>query len=73
MGSNPGSAILFVFGLAVLNAVGLAFANYFGTLVFLDTLATAMAGLSCVPFGVFSGAIVGLVTNLLLSRQRPPT
>jgi hypothetical protein len=69
MGSNPGYAIVFVFGLAVLNVVGLAFANYFGTLVFLDTLATAMAGLSCFPFGVFSGAIVGLATNLLISRQ----
>jgi hypothetical protein len=59
--------IAFLVGLAAMNTIGLCFANGFGTLIFLDTLATAMAGLACRPFGVWSGPIVGILSNLMIA------
>jgi hypothetical protein len=67
MTGNFGDELIFIVALAVMNTVGLVFANYFGTLIFLDTLATAMAGLACRPFAVFSGLIVGLLSNLMIA------
>ena len=48
----------------VLNVGGLIAANFFETLVFLDTVGTAMAGLA---YGPLAGMIVGLITNLVIS------
>lgn len=48
----------------VLNVGGLIAANFFETLVFLDTVGTAMAGLA---YGPVAGMIVGLITNLVIS------
>lgn len=61
------NAVIFFVGLPVLNLTGLWFANYFGTLVFLDTIATAMAGLACNQLGFFAGAIVGVLSNLMIA------
>jgi len=49
--------------LILLNILGSLAATYFETLIFLDTLGTAVAGLI---FGPLAGVLVGLVTNLLL-------
>jgi hypothetical protein len=51
----------------VLNVGGLFAANFFETLVFLDTVGTAMAGLA---YGPFAGVIVGLITNLVIGGPR---
>jgi hypothetical protein len=48
----------------VLNIGGLIAANFFETLVFLDTVGTAMAGLA---YGPWAGMTVGLLTNLAIS------
>ncbi len=49
--------------LMVFNVAGLLVANYFGTIVFLDTVGTAIAGLA---FGPWAGAAVGLATNVVI-------
>ncbi len=48
----------------VLNVGGLVAANFFETLVFLDTVGTAMAGLA---YGPIAGMALGLITNLVIS------
>lgn len=50
--------------LLLLNVTGLLAANFFGTMVFMDTVGTAMAGLA---YGIWAGIAVGLTTNLLVS------
>jgi hypothetical protein len=52
--------------LIVFNVIGLELANYFGTMVFFDTLGTAIAGLA---FGPWAGAGVGLATNLVIGLK----
>lgn len=59
-------------GLAVVNVIGLWFANYFRLLIFLDTVATAVAGIYfgvIQPWGtlsgVWAGITVGVATNLI--------
>jgi hypothetical protein len=52
--------------LIVFNIIGLELANYFGTMVFFDTLGTAVAGLA---FGPWAGAAVGLATNLVIGLK----
>jgi energy-coupling factor transport system substrate-specific component len=49
--------------LIVLNFAGLTIAHYFGTMVFLDTVGTAMAGMA---FGPWQGALIGLLTNVVI-------
>jgi hypothetical protein len=49
--------------LIVLNFGGLTLAHYFSTMVFLDTVGTAIAG---VAFGPWQGAVVGLLTNVVI-------
>ncbi|MGH6850329.1 MAG: hypothetical protein ACREDD_07770 [Methylocella sp.] len=51
--------------LVVLNFLGAKAAQYFGTMVFLDTVGTAIAGLQ---FGPLEGAVVGFVTNLATGK-----
>ena len=66
--------VLFVFGLIALNLLALVFATYFQTLLFLDTLATAIAAFAAPQWfpdhwyvGPAAGAVVGLLTNLSIS------
>ena len=52
--------------LIAFNVIGLELANYFSTMVFFDTLGTAIAGLA---FGPLAGASVGLITNLAIGLK----
>ncbi len=71
----------FALGLVFFNALALGFANHFRTLIFLDTIATAIAAFSghhyLPALGAWAdpvlGAVVGLATNLLvgLGKYRP--
>jgi hypothetical protein len=69
---------IMILGLALINVVGLWFANYFRLLIFLDTLATAVAGVYFgvhqpwgAASGVIAGALVGLATNLVTGWKYP--
>jgi len=56
--------------LIVLNFLGASVAEYFSTMVFLDTVGTAMAATA---FGWWQGLVVGLVTNLTIGWLLFPT
>lgn len=69
---------IMILGLALVNVVGLWFANYFRLLIFLDTVATAVAAVYFgvhQPWGPLSGAVagalVGLATNLVTGWKYP--
>jgi hypothetical protein len=55
-------------GLVLINLLALTFALYFELLIFLDTVATAVAGLI---FGWWEGALVGGLTNLMIGLKYP--
>src|ERR1700733_13755818 len=50
-------------GLIALNFAGISLAQYFRTMVFLDAVGTAMAGMK---YGPLDGFLVGLATNLVI-------
>jgi energy-coupling factor transport system substrate-specific component len=56
--------------LIVLNFVGASLAEYFSTMVFLDTVGTAMAAMA---FGWWQAAVIGVVTNLAIGWLLFPT